>query len=91
MTNWYEPSSLPFVKTEVKYIDGPNSNKNQEFPKHFLIEFQQVTIKPDCTDAGGDCGLLGSCLKKALTAPETPSSDCISFASSTARFFTFTM
>ena len=57
----------------------------QEQPKHLLKE-----KKPGDTDSGSGSGFLqGRCFKKAFTAPATPSSFSMAFASSTARSFTW--
>lgn len=61
-------------------------NEIQAQPKHLLKE-----KKLDVTGSGSGSGsgfLKGRCLKKAFTAPVTPSSFSMAFASSTARSFT---
>ena len=60
-------------------------NEIQAQPKHLLKE-----KKLDVTGSGSGSGFLkGRCLKKAFTAPVTPSSFSMAFASSTARSFTY--
>lgn len=63
--------------------------KTQEQPKHFLTEPKHGSMKPVGTGEGWVGGFLGGrCLKKAFTAPVTPSSVSMAAASSSARSFT---